>query len=57
MLCKPAKEFTGQFCIDETLLAEHGVTDFSHYAVEPGKRLMADLFVDDEELLHTRPAE
>jgi citronellol/citronellal dehydrogenase len=57
MLCEPSKEFTGQFCIDEELLAAHGVTDFSRYAVEPGKRLMADLFVDDEELLHIRPAE
>ena len=38
---------TGNFYIDDTLLAEHGVTDFDRYAVVPGtKDLLPDFFVD-----------
>ena len=38
---------TGQFLIDDSLLAEHGVTDFDGYAVVPGTSdLMLDFFVD-----------
>ncbi|MEO1452098.1 MAG: NAD(P)-dependent oxidoreductase, partial [Bacteroidota bacterium] len=29
--------FTGQFLVDETILREHGVSDFSGYAVNPDK--------------------
>jgi citronellol/citronellal dehydrogenase len=33
--------------IDDTLLAEHGVTDLDHYAVRPGtKNFLPDFFVD-----------
>ena len=34
ILTQPARVFTGNFCIDDTLLAAHGVTDFEHYRVD-----------------------
>lgn len=38
---------SGNFFIDDTLLAEHGVTDFDRYAVVPGtKNFIPDFFVD-----------
>ena len=46
ILTTPARELTGQFLIDETLLRERGTTDFSHYAVDPGQSLLPDLFLD-----------
>ncbi len=36
---------TGEFLIDETVLREAGVTDFSPYAVDPSQPLFDDLFV------------
>ncbi len=42
---KEARTCTGQFFIDETLLREAGVIDFSHYAVDPSAPLVEDLFV------------
>jgi citronellol/citronellal dehydrogenase len=44
---KPAKRFTGRFLIDDTFLAENGVTDFDKYRVDPTKDLMPDFFVPD----------
>ncbi|HUW79844.1 MAG TPA: NAD(P)-dependent oxidoreductase [Acidocella sp.] len=44
---KPAKDFTGKFLIDDTFLAENGVTDFDRYRVDPAKDLMPDFFVPD----------
>jgi citronellol/citronellal dehydrogenase len=44
---KPAREFTGNFLIDDTFLAENGVTDFDRYRVDPTKTLMPDFFVPD----------
>jgi len=40
---------TGQFIIDEDLLREKGVTDFSKYECVPGAPLIPDFFVDDYE--------
>lgn len=38
---------TGNFYIDDAVLAEHGVTDLDRYAVTPGnKNFLPDLFVD-----------
>lgn len=48
ILTKDARAFTGQFCMDDILLHEHGVTDFDQYAVDPGKRLWPDFFVPDD---------
>lgn len=47
ILTSDARTTTGNFFIDDTLLAEHGVTDFDRYAVVPGtKNLIPDFFVD-----------
>lgn len=45
---KPAKDFTGQFLIDDTFLAAEGVTDFDHYRVDPTQPLAPDFFVPDD---------
>jgi citronellol/citronellal dehydrogenase len=38
---------TGNFHIDDTLLAQHGITDLAKYAVTPGNtRFIPDFFVD-----------
>ena len=36
---QPATQMTGNFFIDDTLLAEHGVTDFEKYRVDPSQKL------------------
>ena len=50
MLTKPSKEFTGNFCIDDTILAENGVTDFSVYAEVPFNELAPDFFVPEDDI-------
>ena len=46
ILSRPAREHTGQFFIDDSVLYEAGVRDFDTYSVEPGGRLLGDIFVD-----------
>ncbi|MEM7618974.1 MAG: NAD(P)-dependent oxidoreductase [Pseudomonadota bacterium] len=46
---KPAAEFTGQFCIDDTVLYNNGVRDFDPYRVDPTKDLLPDFFVPDDD--------
>ena len=47
ILKRDARACTGNFFIDEDVLAEAGVTDFDQYSVVPGtKDLTADLFLD-----------
>jgi Dehydrogenases with different specificities (related to short-chain alcohol dehydrogenases) len=46
VLTRPAAGFTGRFLIDEEVLAEAGVTDFTRYAVDPSQPLLPDLFLD-----------
>ncbi len=41
-----SRAFTGNFCIDEDILAEAGITDLSSYAVDGSQQLQNDLFVD-----------
>jgi len=48
VLTSPAPDFTGNFCIDDTLLYEAGVRDFDKYRVDPTKALQQDFFVPDE---------
>ncbi|MEZ4448519.1 MAG: NAD(P)-dependent oxidoreductase [Nannocystaceae bacterium] len=48
ILTRPSRECTGNFFIDDAVLAEAGVTDFSEYAVDPSKRLLPDFFLDAE---------
>jgi citronellol/citronellal dehydrogenase len=46
ILGRPARECTGQFFIDDSVLFEAGVRDFTPYSVEPGSTLCGDLFID-----------
>jgi citronellol/citronellal dehydrogenase len=47
ILTSDAKSTTGNFFIDDELLAAHGVTDLDKYAVKPGtKNFIPDFFVD-----------
>jgi len=46
ILNRPARECTGRFFIDDAVLYESGVRDFTPYSVEPGGVLLADLFID-----------
>ncbi len=45
ILTQPSRSFTGRFLIDEEVLREAGVSDFSSYAVDPQAPLITDLFV------------
>jgi citronellol/citronellal dehydrogenase len=45
ILTRPSREFTGNFCIDDEVLAQEGVTDFSKYQSVPGATLLPDFFV------------
>ena len=43
-----SRDRTGQFLIDDEVLAAAGVTDFDGYQVEPGAPLALDFFLDDQ---------
>ncbi|MZR31937.1 SDR family oxidoreductase [Sneathiella litorea] len=47
ILTKPSRDFTGNFCIDDEILKEAGVTDFAQYRFEgvEEKDLLPDFFV------------
>jgi citronellol/citronellal dehydrogenase len=45
---KSAREFTGNFLIDDTFLAANGITDFERYRVDPARSLAQDFFVPDD---------
>lgn len=45
MVTRDSKKFTGNFCVDEDVLREEGITDFDQYAMKPGAPLMADFFL------------
>ena len=47
ILTTPSRTMTGQFFIDDTVLAERGTTDFDQYAVAPGHSLLPDFFLDE----------
>ena len=42
---KPAREFTGNFLIDDSFLYGEGERDFDKYRVDPSRPLMPDFFV------------
>lgn len=51
ILCKPSREFTGKFCIDDLVLYDAGVRDFSKYVAVPGTKeseLAPDFFLPDD---------
>ncbi len=45
ILCRPSRECTGNFFIDDEVLSSVGVTDLSPYAVFPGHELLPDFFI------------
>ena len=45
ILKRPSGSCTGNFFIDEDVLAEEGITDLSGYAMVPGGQLYTDLFL------------
>lgn len=46
IITKDAAACTGNWFIDEQVLAAEGITDLDHYSVVPGARLYKDLFLD-----------
>jgi citronellol/citronellal dehydrogenase len=46
VLTSDSKKTTGEFFIDDEVLASHGITDLDGYAVEPGQTLLPDFFLD-----------
>jgi len=46
ILTSDSRSSTGNFFIDDEVLAAAGVTDLDRYALEPGKPLMPDFFLD-----------
>jgi len=51
ILTRPSREFSGNFCIDDAVLWDAGVRDFSKYAAVPGTRerdLQIDFFVPED---------
>ncbi len=46
VLTRPAAGFSGQFLIDDEVLAAAGITDLSGYAMDPSQPLFPDLFLD-----------
>ena len=45
IVTRPARECSGNFFVDDEVLARAGVTDLDRYAVEPGAELMPDFFL------------
>lgn len=45
ILTRPSREFTGNFCIDDEVLASAGITDLDRYAYQPGADLLPDFFI------------
>ena len=46
ILNRPSRECTGQFFIDDNVLFDAGVRDFGPYSVQPGGKLLGDIFID-----------
>lgn len=46
VLSTPSRELSGQFLIDDEVLAQQGITDLEPYAVAAGNPLLPDLFLD-----------
>ncbi|MEG3193593.1 short chain dehydrogenase, partial [Lysobacter sp. D1-1-M9] len=45
VLVQPASRRSGEFLIDEDVLREAGIEDFTRYAVDPSQPLLPDLFL------------
>ena len=46
VLTQPSRECTGNFFLDEEVLARAGVTDLRPYAIDPTQEPYVDLFLD-----------
>lgn len=46
ILTRDAKKHSGNFYVDDEVLASEGITDLSGYAVDPSATLLPDFFVD-----------
>ena len=46
ILTRPSRECSGNFFVDDEVLATEGVTDLAPYAVQPGTPLLLDFFLD-----------
>lgn len=46
IVTKPSREFTGNFCIDDSVLEGEGISDLSTYSVNPDLPLAPDFFVE-----------
>lgn len=46
ILTRPAREFTGHFCVDDEVLESVGITDLTSYAVDLDAELAPDFFVE-----------
>ncbi|GHE93620.1 short chain dehydrogenase [Amycolatopsis deserti] len=46
ILTRDARSCTGNFYLDDAVLEQEGITDFSRYALGPGEDLEPDLFLD-----------
>ena len=46
ILTKPSREFTGNFCLDDSVIEGEGITDLGRYSVNPGAKLAPDFFVE-----------
>jgi len=49
MLTRNSRQFTGNFCIDEAVLREEGMTDFEQYLYFKDAKLLPDFFLDGED--------
>jgi citronellol/citronellal dehydrogenase len=46
IVSKSFPQYTGNFFIDEEVLAKEGITTFDNYAVDSSQKLMTDIFLD-----------
>lgn len=46
ILTRPSREFTGNFCVDDEVLASVGITDLTSYRVVPENEPYPDFFVE-----------
>lgn len=55
ILCRPSRETTGQFFVNDEVLAEEGVADFECYAVDPSQPLQPDFSSEGRQTTARRP--
>ena len=46
IVCRDGSSCSGNFFVDDEVLAEEGVTDLADYAITPGVELFPDFFLD-----------